>query len=206
MNTRSLATAITSLAAAMLTACGSADTTTAQVHDQADITFVQQMIPHHAQAVEMSKLAADRSGSAQVKELAGRIQSAQQPEIDQMNGLLRAWNATTPTPSEAPMSGMDHSDTDHRGMGSTPGMESAPGMGSMPGMMTSAQMTALQQSRGAAFDQMFLRMMIGHHQGAVDMSGVELRDGRNSDAKALAGKIIDAQRREITEMQGLGPR
>jgi uncharacterized protein (DUF305 family) len=217
MNTRSLATTITALAAAaVLSACGTGAGTagqaapsstaqtgapsTAQAHNQADVTFVQQMIPHHTQAVDMSKLAADHAGSAQVKDLAARIQAAQQPEIDQMNGFLRTWNASMSASGEPPMTGMGHGDmTDKSGVGGGHQMDT----GGMPGMMTAAQMSGLDQARGAAFDTMFLRMMIAHHQGAVTMSGTELREGGSADAKALAQRIIDAQQREITEMQGL---
>lgn len=212
MYIRSIATTITTLAAALtLSACGSGDgaatqaspppgtgsaapATTAE-HNQADVTFVQQMIPHHSQAVEMSKLAAGQAGSAQVKALAARIEAAQQPEIDQMNGFLRTWNEFMSAPGEPPMSGMDHGDMN--------GMDHAGGTGAMPGMMTADQMSGLRGARGAAFDTMFLRMMIAHHQGAVTMSGTELRDGQSADAKALAQRIIDAQQREITEMRGL---
>lgn len=214
MYIRSIATTITALAAALtLSACGSGDgaatqaspspetgtaaPATAAAHNQADVTFVQQMIPHHSQAVEMSKLAAGQAGSAQVKALAARIEAAQQPEIDQMNGFLRTWNESMSAPGEPPMTGMDHGDmngTDHGG---------GTGAASTPGMMTDDQMSGLRQARGAAFDTMFLRMMIAHHQGAVTMSGTELRDGQSADAKALAQRIIDAQQREITEMRGL---
>jgi uncharacterized protein (DUF305 family) len=62
-------------------------------------------------------------------------------------------------------------------------------------------MQQLSQAHGAAFDTMFLQMMIGHHQGAVTMSQTELADGENPDAKTLAQNISTAQRREITEMQ-----
>lgn len=215
MKIRPIATTITAIAAATaLTACGSGSDTGATTdqagasataapaivapHNQADVTFVQQMIPHHTQAVQMSELAADHAGSARVKDLATRIEAAQQPEIDQMNGFLHTWNASMPAPGDAPMSGMDHG-----GMSGTGGDGKGSMDHSMPGMMTASDMSALQQSRGEAFDSMFLRMMIAHHQGAVTMSGTELRDGQSADAKTLAQKIIDAQQREIIEMQSL---
>ncbi|MGH3935688.1 MAG: DUF305 domain-containing protein [Pseudonocardiaceae bacterium] len=157
----------------------------AQAHNQADITFAQSMIPHHAQAIAMSEMVVQRAGSPQVKDLAARIQSAQQPEIDQMTGFLRAWNATVPE-VHSPMGGMDH------GAG-----------GAMPGMMSGDQMQQLGQATGDAFDRMFLQMMITHHQGAVTMAETELKDGQNPQARQLAQRIIDAQQREIAEMQSL---
>lgn len=159
----------------------------AQAHNQADITFAQGMIPHHAQAIAMSIMAAHQGGSPRVKDLATRIQAAQQPEIDQMSGWLRAWNAPVP-PLYSSMggTGQDHGAS-----------------GAMPGMMSGDQMQQLGLASGAAFDRMFLQMMIIHHQGAVTMAKAELNDGQNPDARRLAQRIIDAQQREITEMRTL---
>jgi len=168
----------------------------ADAHNAADTTFVQGMIPHHTQAVQMSEMAAQQSGNDQVKQLATRIQQAQGPEIQQMRGFLAAWGEPETAPAGA--GGMDHSGMGH-GAGATPMPE---GMG---GMMTDQQMQQLGQASGASFDRMFLQMMVEHHNGAVQMAQTELADGQNPDAKALAQKIIDAQRAEITEMQNLLP-
>ena len=65
---------------------------TGPAHNQADITFAQGMIAHHAQAIAMSNIAAQRAQSSQVKNLAARIQAEQQPEIDQIKSWLAAWN------------------------------------------------------------------------------------------------------------------
>jgi uncharacterized protein (DUF305 family) len=187
---------IAALTAAALGGCGTTATPSsgssaasssvvAQGHNQADIAFAQDMILHHAQAVTMSSIASQRAGSTQVKDLAAHIQSAQQPEIDQMSGWLRAWNAPLPPPAL-------HANQ----IGHAPG-------GAMPGMMSEDQMNQLRQLSGAAFDRMFLQMMIEHHQGAVTMSRTELGNGRSPDARQLAQGIINAQQREITEMQGL---
>ena len=150
-------------------------------HNEADIAFVQGMIPHHEQAVEMSQLAADRASSPQVKELAATIEAAQAPEIEQMRGFLAAWGVE----EDSSMGGM------HQG-----------GVG-MPGMMSGQQMGGLDQANGAAFDRMFLQMMVLHHEGAVTMARTELSDGQNPQAKALAQAIIDAQTAEIAQMQDL---
>jgi uncharacterized protein (DUF305 family) len=166
----------------------SSSSTVAQTHNQADITFAQDMIPHHAQAIAISKMAAQQAGSLQVKDLAARIQAAQQPEIDQMSGWLQAWNAPVPS-INSPMGGMGQMD---HGAGNA-----------MPGMMSGGEMQQLGQATGAAFDRMFLQMMISHHQGAVMMAKVELNGGQNPDARQLAQRIIDAQQREITEMRTL---
>jgi uncharacterized protein (DUF305 family) len=165
----------------------------AQAHNQADITFAQGMIPHHTQAIAMSKMAAQRAGSPQVKDLAARIQAAQQPEITQLSGFLRAWNAPVP-PTNSPMGGMGQGDMGQMDHGAS---------GAMPGMMSGDQMRQMGQATGDAFDRMFLQMMIAHHQGAVTMGNAELADGENPEARQLAQRIITAQQREITEMQTL---
>lgn len=204
MSTRTIMTLVAAAAAALtagaaLSGCGTTATPpasssasspqVAQAHNQADITFAQGMIPHHAQAVVMSEMAAQRAASPQVKDLAGRIQAAQQPEIDQLSGFLRAWNASVPSTNN-PADGMGH------------GMDLG-ASGAMPGMMSADQMQQLGQASGDAFDRMFLQMMVVHHQGAVTMAKAELSDGQNPDARQLAQRIIDAQQREITEMQAL---
>jgi uncharacterized protein (DUF305 family) len=145
-----------------------------QQHNQADVVFIQNMIPHHAHAITMSQRARNRAAAPKVKDLAARIEAEQGPEIQQMRSLLTAWGAPAPaTPG---------------GMGGMDGM----GQGQMPGMMS-----------GTGFDRMFLQMMIVHHQSAIDMSQTELAQGGNPDARQLAQHIITAQQAEINEMQTL---
>ncbi|MCX6465142.1 MAG: DUF305 domain-containing protein [Pseudonocardiales bacterium] len=153
----------------------------------ADVAFAQGMIPHHRQAVEMAELVAGRTENPQVLDLAARIGAAQEPEIATMTAWLEEWGADVPAGSGG-MSGMDHGAMDH---------------GGMAGMMTPEQMTALEQASGPAFDRLFLEMMIEHHRGAVEMARVELGQGADPDALALAQQIIDTQQAEITEMESL---
>ncbi|GHF08803.1 hypothetical protein GCM10017786_48280 [Amycolatopsis deserti] len=161
-------------------------------HNDADVTFAQEMIQHHQQALDMAKLVPTRSTNNQVKDLASRIERAQDPEIQQMRGWLTQWNAAmSAMPS---MSGMHMPSTS-----SMPGMDH----GAMPGMMSDADMRMLEHASGAEFDKMWLQMMVEHHQGAVEMARTELANGANADAKALAQAVIDAQTAEITEMQQL---
>jgi uncharacterized protein (DUF305 family) len=160
-------------------------------HNEADMAFAQQMVPHHQQALEMAELAASRASNDKVKDLANRIKAAQDPEIQQMNGWLAEWGASSTSPS----TGMNHGST----------TSSAPGMdhGSEPGMMTDDEMRQLEQASGATFDHMFLEMMIKHHEGAVEVATIEVEQGANAQAKELAQQIIDTQQAEITEMQEL---
>lgn len=153
--------------------------------NNADVTFTQQMIPHHQQAVEMADMAPKQAASPQVTGLAKRIRAAQAPEIAQMRSWLKTWHK--PEPGQSRDSGMGHGD-----------------MGSMgQGMMSDADMKLLQRRSGPAFDTLFLTMMVKHHQGAVTMANQELRSGSSTDAKTLARSIVKAQEAEISEMQNL---
>jgi uncharacterized protein (DUF305 family) len=155
-------------------------------HNEADVAFVQGMIPHHRQAIEMSELAADRAESEEVTALADQISAAQGPEIETMTTLLEAWGEEVP--EDTSMEGMDHGGTD---------------AGGMSGMMTREQMEQLGAGEGADFDRMFLQMMISHHEGAIQMAQVEQGEGENSQAVELAEEIEAAQTEEIMQMQEL---
>ena len=149
-------------------------------HNAADAMFATMMIPHHAQAIEMAKLAATRASSADVKTLALKIEGAQQPEITKMSGWLTAWGMPVPSVS---MGGMD--------------------MGGGTGMMSAGDMTGLAAALGPAFDKSFLTLMIAHHQGAIVMADSEVRSGQSADALTLAKAIQTDQAAEIAQMQTL---
>jgi uncharacterized protein (DUF305 family) len=151
-------------------------------HNAQDVSFAQGMIPHHQQALQMAKLAAGRASSAKVKDLASRIEKAQDPEIRTMNGWLKSW-------------GKDMSS-------SMPGMGHSSGSG-MPGMMDSKDMGHLEKMSGTGFDTMFLTMMIDHHKGAVAMATAEKNKGEYGPATSMANDIAQAQTAEITEMNQL---
>ena len=160
------------------TPTGTSPATAAGQHNDADVRFSTDMIPHHRQAIQMSTMAASRAGTAQVRDLAARIRAAQSPEIRAMSGWLERWGAPVP----GTMGGMS--------MGSTGGM-------------SAAEMTALGRATGPTFDRMFLTGMVQHHQGAVPMARTELARGANADAKNLARSIIESQNREIARMKRL---
>lgn len=144
----------------------------------ADVEFAQGMIPHHQQAVEMAQMVPDEGVSPELVTIADAIEGAQQPEIDQMTTMLKRWG------EDAPSTGMG----EH---------------GSMDGMMSSADMDALASMNGTEFEQMFLIMMIEHHEGAISMAQTELAEGQDPEAQALAQAIIDTQQSEITQMEQL---
>jgi uncharacterized protein (DUF305 family) len=154
-------------------------------HNEADISFAQMMIPHHREAVEMAEMAVDRAEDPEVKALAEQIQAAQAPEIQTLTGFLETWGADVPAEGGmAGMAGMDHS-----------------GMPGMSGMMTPEQMDEMSNTTGAAFDTMFLEMMIVHHEGAVAEAQRELAEGVNPQAKELADQVVAAQPAEIDQMR-----
>ena len=139
-----------------------------------DIMFAQMMIPHHQQAVEMGTLAETLAFSPEVKDLAARIKAEQAPEIAQM----KAWLTDAG-------SSMD--------MGHDMAMD---------GMLSAAALTALGNATGDAFDKLFLKSMILHHEGAIKMAQM-IVDSNNSEAKALAAAIISSQTEQIEYMRGL---
>ncbi|MFD5620400.1 DUF305 domain-containing protein [Streptomyces yangpuensis] len=164
--------------------------TAADAHNQADVTFAQQMIPHHRQAVVMAQMVRSHSSSGEVKALANRIEKAQTTEIETMTGWLKAWGEKVP-----------------EGMG---GMQDMPGMGhddndssSTPGMMDDHRMTKLGHASGRSFDTMFLTMMIEHHKDAIYMAEKELRQGSYGPAKDLGTDIIRSQTAEIAQMRAM---
>ncbi len=152
-------------------------------HNDADVAFATDMIPHHGQAVDMADLALGRATDPTVKQLAAAVKSAQDPEIATMSGWLRQWGQ--PVPSATGEHGMSHVGTSGR---------------QMPGMMSDDELKQLGSASGAAFDRMWLQMMVAHHRGAVATAQTELSSGSSPDAKRLAQAVIDTQTTEIATM------
>ena len=155
---------------------GHGSSTVASRQGTADVAFVQGMIPHHQQAVTMAELALASNAQAgqAVKDLAARIKRAQDPEIGLMRGWLAKW-----------------------------GESEAPGGHQMSGMATEQDLASLVQVTGDRFDQMWLTMMIAHHEGAIEMAQSVKATGSDVETKQLADRIISAQRDEITQMNDL---
>lgn len=164
---------------------GVAASVSATEHNDQDVTFLQDMVPHHTQALEMAKLAATRAGSAEVMTLAADIANAQQPEIDRMSQWLSDWGAPASSDEMGDMTGMDHG-----------------GM-SGDGMMSQEDMQSLGATSGTDFDEAFLTMMIEHHSGAITMANTETTDGKYAGAVALATSIQLTQQAEINQMKAL---
>ncbi|WP_305094420.1 DUF305 domain-containing protein [Prescottella sp. R16] len=188
------ATATTSTVSESASPTGTAQ---AGAHNDADVAYVQMMIPHHQQAVEMAEMVPSRSQNPDLIALAAQIQQAQAPEIEQMQGWLADWGVTGMSPSTS--EGTDHGSMGHD-MTDMPGM-SGDDMSGHGGMMTAEQMQALDAATGPEFDRMWLEMMIEHHEGAVDSSDDILQDGESEQVRTLAQQIVSSQQAEITQMQ-----
>jgi len=145
-------------------------------HNAADVMFAQMMIPHHAQAVEMSDMILKKQDiPVEVTSLATRIKAAQGPEIEKMTGWLTAWGEAAHMPS-------GHS---------------------MDGMMGTDDMSKLEAAKGLEAAKLFLTQMITHHEGAVTMAKTESKDGKSAQAIQLSKDIVSSQEAEIQEMKKL---
>ncbi len=158
-------------------------------YTRADIDFMTGMIHHHAQAIQMAGLVADRTASPEIRTLSGRIISAQEDEI----GIMTRWleDRLQPVPdwrSEA---------AGHAGHGGHAAVQ-------MPGMLSSEEMAALTAAKGREFDELFLRGMIKHHEGATEMVK-QLFDtpgaGQDEMIFRFATDVNVDQRTEINRME-----
>jgi uncharacterized protein (DUF305 family) len=154
---------------------------TAPPHNAADVEFFERMIPHHAQALEMTALVADRTTNSDVRLLAERIEFSQQDEIVRMGEWLTARGLPVPEPHA------NHAGHD----------------GLMPGMLNDEQMRQLEQARGVEFDRLFLEFMIYHHQGAITMAEqlYARGGGLEPESDRFAREVIADQGIEIARMQ-----
>lgn len=164
------------LGAFALSACGGDDSSETGDAQATDGAFLTAMIPHHESAIEMAKIAQKQAEHPEIKQLADDIVAAQDGEIEEMNAIHERIFGE-------PAKGADHGD-----LGLDDEMM---GMGSM-------SMDSLAQAK--PFDQAFIDEMIPHHQGAIRMAQMELANGQDSEAQALAQEIIDAQTQEIEQM------
>jgi uncharacterized protein (DUF305 family) len=158
----------------------------------ADVQFMQGMILHHAQAVEMTAMIPSHTRSKELQSLGARISSSQSDEIKLMKRWLAARGESVQK-AMPEMPGMDMS-----------GNASHASMALMPGMLTPQQMEALQKAKGAEFDRLFLVGMIQHHNGALTMVK-DLFDtagaGQDAELFNFATDADNTQRVEIRIME-----
>lgn len=177
---------LTSLA---LTACDKKSVTTTTTGAESpsatdskpfDQQFVDMMVPHHEQALDMAQVALTRATHPELQDAARKIIQDQQREIAQLKQYRAAWFGSDQTPSK------DH-------------MPMLPGMEGHPQTSHAAMMQKLTAS--APFDKAFLDMMIEHHQMAVHAAQLEKDRGARAELKALAEKVHEDQQKEIQQFE-----
>jgi len=178
-------------------------------YTEADVAFMRDMIMHHAQAVQMTAMVADRAASAEVRQLAQRIERSQDDEIAFMRRwLTRRGEEAPPVPmamhDAAGGDQADHAAHDHEAhQASHHAMEDH---SEMAGMLSPAQLDALAAASGEAFDRLFLESMIFHHEGAITMVD-ELfaapNAGQETEMFDFASHVESDQAIEIARMQRL---
>jgi uncharacterized protein (DUF305 family) len=162
---------------------GHTDSSAAQAaHNDADVAFVRNMLPHHQQGVFLAVMVPAHTLNPDLRVIAAHIGADQQAEIQTLKLLLAQWH--------------ERAEPDHGGGAGHDGM-------AMAGIVDQSTIDHLQSLDGAAFDSMWARSMISHHQGAVTMAQAEITHGQSVDAIHVATLIVDAQQREIARMTHL---
>ena len=165
----------------------------------ADVQFMQGMIVHHAQAVEMTALIESHTESKDVRSLGARISHSQSDEIN----FMKRWLVSRGQPISDATHDMHKMHMNHKNM-SHDGMSLMPGL--MPGMLTAEQMEALGKAKSEEFDRLFLTGMIQHHGGALTMVK-DLHDtagaGQDAELFNFATDVDSGQRAEIRIMQNM---
>ena len=141
-----------------------------------DVMFLQMMIPHHQQAIDMSDLALTKSTDSELLALAKDIRDGQGAEIVKMKAWLAGANA---------------------------GMDPGHSMGdSMGGMLSESELAALKTATGKSFDLLWLKGMTGHHDGAIDMAAM-IEDAENAEIKSFGQAIVSAQSAQNKQMAAM---
>jgi len=140
--------------------------------NRADLMFMNMMIIHHDQAIEMAELAENRTDNENILELSQNISQAQKEENQKMIEWLREAGFNRP------MQG-------HR----------------MAGMATQQEMNELKQSEGREFDLLFSELMIEHHEGGIQMARAEVQNGKSEKVVELAQGMIETQQEEVKKME-----
>jgi uncharacterized protein (DUF305 family) len=146
-------------------------------HNDTDVMFLQMMLAHHDQGLQMVRLAEDRA-SDDVRVLAQAVDATQSDEIVLMKKWLAGWSAPT-TVDHAPSAHADH--------------------GGLPATGPE-EISALRAAKGAAFEKAFLNLFVAHQHNAVEMANLERSSGSNADAKAFAERVRQSRTDQIQQM------
>ena len=151
----------------------------------AEAGFARDMMVHHAQAVQMAEIVRDKTNNPQIRVLATDIALTQQGQIGQMHGWLDAWGLL-PTGTEKPMAWMGH-----------------PTDGPMPGMATPDEIARLDELPPEEADELFLRLMIPHHEAAIPMARAIAKRSDQPEVDLFAERVLTAQRAEVENMRDM---
>lgn len=152
-------------------------------HD--DVSYLQMMIPHHGQALDLAELATTRAADPRVRALATRIEATRGPEVWLMAGWLAERGIDVPSPDEDPHE-YDHGEHRHH---------------PMRGLLTGDDLAALAAADGPAFDRLFLGALLRHHRGAIAMADDVLATGTDPRAAEIATEVQAGQRAEVARME-----
>lgn len=147
-------------------------------HNATDVMYLQMMVAHHEQGLEMVKLAADRAESSDVRILAEAVAATQADEAKMMKSWLTKWSEPT-TVDHAPSAHADH--------------------GGLPAT-GEQELKALRKAKGATFETTFLNLFVAHQHNAVEMAQLETDKGTNAETKALAARIKASRTDQIQQM------
>jgi uncharacterized protein (DUF305 family) len=174
----------------LLSACGTAtatETPTAEVtaavqaegsFNETDVMFLQMMVAHHKQGLEMVRLAKKAATRSEVRILAEAVDATQTDEVELMTSWLTTWSQPT-TVDHAPSAHADH--------------------GGLPATGPE-EMAALHKAKKAEFETAFLNLFVAHQHNAVEMAHLETTDGVNAEAKAFADRIRESRADQIRQM------
>ena len=175
--------AVIAVVGALTTACTGISNADASIDQQ----FIDMMVPHHESAIAMAELAQERAEHPELQQLADEIIAAQSAEIAQMKGWREEWFGSADTPS------MD-------AMPMLPGMSMPAGHTMNGGTMDmTAEVDGLREAE--PFDRSFIDAMIRHHEQAVEAAEIALDQSERDEIRGLAEEIIEAQTREIDQLQ-----
>lgn len=163
----------------LLAACSTTkEQPTAAPHNDTDVMFLQMMVAHHGQGLEMVRLAGEHARRAEIRTLAKAIDVTQTDEVELMTGWLKQWQAPT-TVDHAPSAHADH--------------------GGLPAT-GAEEIAALRKAKGPAFETAFLNLFVAHQHNAVEMAQLETEQGSNAEAKAFADRVRASRADQIRQM------
>jgi uncharacterized protein (DUF305 family) len=147
-------------------------------HNDTDVMYLQMMVAHHEQGLEMVRLAEQKAKRAEIRTLAEAVDATQADEVTMMTGWLKQWSAPT-TVDHAPSAHADH--------------------GGLPATGPE-EIAALKKAKGAKFESTFLNLFVAHQHNAVEMAHMETEQGSNAEAKAFADRVRASRADQIQQM------